>query len=228
MKRYIVAGSIVMMSYGLTAVDPVTSHTLAPTPSLSVGIPALPESEEKAEIQKVHMVYETNTGVEMHEDGIAFNEYNVDWTASEKHRKAEEALSSILFGECRGQSIYCMTAVGHVAMNRARLDLDKRYGKGLWGVINKNKQFSCLNKNDPSYKVIKKAIAGKLKPGTKDAEKWKMAKDVAHILMHRAEADPTLGATHYHATWMIPKWVKDRGMVKTVSLDGHHFYRKEG
>jgi len=210
-----------MLSYGMTAMDQVTSHTLEPTPSLVVGIPPLSREDEAREVKRPHRVYETNKPADK-------SDYNENWSPSEKHKRAEEALASILFGECRGQSIYCMTAVGHVAMNRARQNLDKRYGKGLWGVINKNKQFSCLNKNDPSFKVIKKAIAGKLKPGTKDAEKWKMAKDVAHLLMHREEADPTLGATHYYAHKIVtPAWIKDRGMVRTVVLDGHTFYRKD-
>jgi spore germination cell wall hydrolase CwlJ-like protein len=201
--------------------DPGIGQSTDKQPALVAGIPPLTQTEEVKETEESPQVYETNKPADK-------SDYNENWSPSEKHKRAEEALSKILFGECRGQSIYCMTAVGHVAMNRARQNLDKRYGKGLWGVINKNKQFSCLNKNDPSFKVIEKAVAGKLKPGSKDAEKWKMAKDVAHILMHREEADPTLGATHYYAHKIVtPAWIKDRGMVRTVVLDGHTFYRKD-
>lgn len=218
MKRYIVAGAIVMTSYGLTAMDPVTSHTLEPTPSLVVGIPTISPSETADEIDKYHKVYETNSEPEK-------QVYDEKWTPSEKHRRAEKLLAAGIFGECRGQSIYCMTAVGNVMMNRARLGLDKRYGRGLWGVLKKNKQFSCFNKNDPNLKIIKLAMSDKLKVGTSDFYKWKMAKDVAHILMHRSEADPTLGATHYHASYMIAPWVNDIGMTRTVKLDGHIFYK---
>lgn len=221
MKRYIVAGSIVMLSYGLTAMDPVTSHTLAPTPTLTAQISTLPETVFSPDADVVEKALTSNMKKEK-------SDYNENWSPSEKHKRAEALMSGAIFGECRGQGIYCMTAVGHVMMNRARANMDKRYGKGLWGVLNKRKQFSCLNKNDPNLKVIKKAMSGKLKPGTKDAERWKMAQDVAHLLMHRNEGDPTLGSVYYHATYMTPKWVKDNGMVYVTTIDGHKFYRKEG
>lgn len=155
------------------------------------------------------------------------NIYHEGKTFSSKHHKAEALLAGVLFGECRGENIQCMYAVGHVAMNRARLDLDKRYGKGLWGVLKKRKQFSCLNKNDPNLKSIELAMAGKLKKGSVADQKWQLAQNIAHDLMHRSTEDPTGFATHYHANWMRAKWADDRGMTKTVKLAGHTFYRFE-
>lgn len=151
-----------------------------------------------------------------------------EWEASKKHQRTELYLSAILLGECRGQGAACMTSVGHVAMNRARLNMDTRYGKGLIGVIKKRKQFSCLNKNDPSYPLLMKAIAGNLDETTADGIAWKQAKEIAHHLMHVGGKDPTGSATHYYAEYVSPAWKNDRGMVQTVKISGHIFYRKEG
>lgn len=219
MNRYVVGVAVVMAAYGITALEPVTSHAnnfpiQDNTQMASVAFAPQTDAVEKALEESVPKVE---------------SDYNSNWTASEKHRRSEELLAGMLFGECRGQSRDCMVAVGHVAMNRAREDLDVRYGKGLWGVLNKRKAFSCLNKNDPNRKMIEKAIAGKLKPGSKSAQKWAMAKEVAHELMHVGGEDPTAGSTHYFAHKLVsPKWIGDRGMVKVAKIDGHTFYRKEG
>ena len=217
MRQYVIAASVIAASYFLTAnaslgqrelYVPIEDNThLPPVTGDIVPLP-LPQVKEPKSFD---------------------SDYNSKWSPSEKHKRSEALLAGMLFGECRGQGQLCMIYVGHVAMNRARQDLDHRYGKGLWGVLNKRKAFSCLNKNDPNRKVIMKGLAGKLKPGTKDAERWDMAKDVAHMLMHRGAevGDPTMGSTHYHATYMVPKWVKDRGMVKITNVDGHIFYRKD-
>jgi len=146
-------------------------------------------------------------------------------SVSRRHARAEKLLAGMVFGECRGQGKACMLAVGHVAMNRARQDLDVRYGKGLLGVLKKHKAFSCFLKNDPNKKVIDKAMAGKLKADSADAKAWAMAQDVAHTLMHRETKDPTKGSTHYRATYIDAAWQTDRGMRKVTRIAGHVFYK---
>lgn len=154
--------------------------------------------------------------------------HNKPHPITKKHIRAEKMLSAVLLGECRGQGKSCMLAVGHVAMNRAKLHLDVRYGKGLSGVIGKRKAFSCFLKNDPNKKVIDKALAGELNPNTPDGEAWTLAKEVAHTLMHRLTTDPTHGATHYRATYIQAAWETDNGMKRIARISGHVFFRKEG
>lgn len=148
------------------------------------------------------------------------------WTGSAKLKRAHIWLTAMLFGECRGQNVECMYGVGSVALNRARLDLDTRYGHGVYGTVRKRKQFSCLNPNDPNWPVIQKAMAGKLKPHSPDGIKWTIARGIALNLLHRAVKDPTHGALYYHALWVKPIWIHDKGMVKTVKIAGMFFYRK--
>jgi spore germination cell wall hydrolase CwlJ-like protein len=148
------------------------------------------------------------------------------WSPSYRHARAEQLLAGMLFGECRGQNLLCMNAVGHVALNRAKADLDARYGHGLWGVLNKRKAFSCLRTVDPNYRVIKAAMAGKLKPHSPDGIKWTIALGIAHQLMHRDLSDPTRGATFYFAKTILPKWIHDSKMQRVAEMDGHIFYKK--
>lgn len=153
---------------------------------------------------------------------------HINQTLSWKHVRSEKLLAGMMFGECRGQGETCMTAVGHVAMNRARLNMDSRYGQGLWGVLKKHKAFSCFLKSDPNKKVIDKAMAEKLTPGSLEAQRWGMAKKIAHQLMHNPGKDPTHNSTHYFATSIRPAWIHDHGMVRVATINGHIFYRREG
>lgn len=147
------------------------------------------------------------------------------YTPSEKHIRAEKLLAAMMFGECRGQGAECMHAVGHVAMNRARLNLDKRYGRGLSGVVLRHKAFSCFLTSDPNKKVIDRALAGKLNPNTQTGKMWDLAVNISNELMHNPRPDPTNGSTHYHAPYVNPKWANDRGMVRQARIAGHIFYK---
>ena len=43
--------------------------------------------------------------------------------------------------------------------------------------------------------------------------------------MYKEGYDITDGATHYHATYVNPKWTNDRGMKRITKVDTHIFYR---
>jgi spore germination cell wall hydrolase CwlJ-like protein len=146
---------------------------------------------------------------------------------SKQHVEAEMWLRAVMFGECRSCGKAGMTAVGHVALNRVRANKSTRYGAGLTGVINKRKQFSCLNKNDPNRKLIEAAMRGELDPESPEGKSWELAGEIAHTLMHRHVADPTHGATYYHTKKIHPKWADDHGMKRVVAIAGHVFYRKD-
>ena len=142
-------------------------------------------------------------------------------------KRTEKWFAAVLFGECRGNQD-CQMAVGHVIFNRARLNLDKRYGKGILGVVKKRKAFSCLLQSDTNRPVIDAAMRGDLDEDTPDGHAWEVAKRTAHRLLYERTYDPTKGATHYHAVYVNPRWAHDRGMKRLASIQGHIFYKKEG
>ena len=60
----------------------------------------------------------------------------------------------------------------------------------------------------------------------RDGRSWEDAKMLAHSLYNNGEfRGITEGATHYHATYVNPKWIHDRGMNVVGRIGEHIFYR---
>ena len=96
-------------------------------------------------------------------------------------------LAKTIYGEARGESVETMLTVGWVIRNRLQV---KRYGKNYKDVVLQPKQFSCWNKDDPNYKVIKGTIKGRL---------WEVCIGVAIIVMQsREKFNPIPRVRHYY------------------------------
>jgi spore germination cell wall hydrolase CwlJ-like protein len=59
----------------------------------------------------------------------------------------------------------------------------------------------------------------------RDAEAWEMSKLVAGGVLLGHLDDFVEGATHYHATYVMPEWAESKQYV--VRIDDHVFYRWE-
>ena len=60
----------------------------------------------------------------------------------------------------------------------------------------------------------------------KDETGWAQAQYVAGNIMYNSKyRGITEGATHYHATYVKPKWTRDRGMNHIGRIGSHIFYR---
>ena len=110
-------------------------------------------------------------------------------------------LAKTIYGEARGENIETMLAVGWVVRNRLQA---KRYGNSYKDVVLQPKQFSCWNKDDPNYKVIKGAIKGRV---------WEVCIGVAIVVMQSVEKhNPVMGVRHYYDKSMDsnpPYWIED-------------------
>ena len=96
-------------------------------------------------------------------------------------------LAKTIYGEARGENVETMLAVGWVIRNRLNA---KKYGDTYKNVVLQPKQFSCWNKDDPNYKVIKGTIKGRL---------WEVCIGVAIVVMQSAEKhNPIVGVYHYY------------------------------
>ena len=108
-----------------------------------------------------------------------------------------------LYHEARGEGVQGMEAVAAVVMNRA-----KQSKKSVCSVVYERKQFSWV------FVTKDKSIKGNIR-------------DVLAIT-HKALAgilvDVTDGSTHYHATYVNPKWAKH--LKKTVKINNHIFYKE--
>ena len=54
---------------------------------------------------------------------------------------------------------------------------------------------------------------------------WEDAQVVAEMVLRGGWRGISEGATHYHATYVSPNWVNDRGMVPVGRIGQHKFYR---
>jgi spore germination cell wall hydrolase CwlJ-like protein len=137
-------------------------------------------------------------------------------------------LAKTIWGEARSDGEYGMYAVANVIKNRAESPLNKKrgyrlYGKGIQGVISKNKAFSAWNDGDPNReKMLTLDPAGSSLSG-RDLEAWKSALKIASDVVDGKKPDITKGATHYHTTSILPRWASAGD--KTGVIGSHIFYK---
>jgi spore germination cell wall hydrolase CwlJ-like protein len=140
-------------------------------------------------------------------------------TEQEYYRELEiDVLARTLFGEARGEPIEGVEAVACVVLNRARIsEVKGRYwwGNGIIGVCQKPYQFSCWNRNDPSYQRLINVSAEDIHFAT--------CLRIARRAVIGALKDVTKGATHYHANYVDPYWARGETPVKIIGA--HLFYK---
>lgn len=135
-----------------------------------------------------------------------------------------------VYHEARGESFQGQIAVAEVTVNRAN-----RTGESICGIVTAYKQFSWLNADfSPVWKWDKgrKVVVGqKLNPHwveknkATDETSWKSAIQAARLALYGLVKDPTRGSTYYHATYVDPKWKKEK--VRVAKIGQHIFYRNK-
>jgi spore germination cell wall hydrolase CwlJ-like protein len=89
------------------------------------------------------------------------------------------------------------------------------WGNNIIGVCQKPYQFSCWNKNDPSYHRLINVSDKNIHFAT--------SLRIARRAVIGALKDNTYGATHYHADYVSPYWAKGEKPVKII---GRHLFYK--
>jgi len=127
--------------------------------------------------------------------------------------KAEKCLAEAIYFEARGELVRGQIAVAQVVVNRA---FSGYYPNTICGVVYQNAHrhlrcqftFAC----DGIPEVIREPDA------------WERAKKIAAQTLDGKLWLPEVGkATHYHAYWVHPGWVRE--MTKMHKLGVHTFYR---
>lgn len=120
--------------------------------------------------------------------------------------KEIECLAKNIYYEARNQPKIGMIAVANVTMNRVQ---DERYPSSVCKVVYQKKQFSwthTVKNQTPKNKIVYEKIY-----------------TLAQKVYNGTIGDITSGATHYHATYVKPKWAKR--MTKITKIEDHIFYR---
>jgi spore germination cell wall hydrolase CwlJ-like protein len=127
--------------------------------------------------------------------------------------KAEKCLTEVIYFEARGEVVRGQMAVAQVVLNRA---FSGKYPNTVCGVVYQNSHrhlacqftFSC----DGIPDVVR------------EPDMWERAKVIASEMLDGKLWLPEVGkATHYHAYWVRPSWVRE--MTKMHKLGVHTFYR---
>lgn len=120
--------------------------------------------------------------------------------------KQHECMALNIYHESRGERVEGQIAVAHVTINRTK---DSRWPETICDVVYESKQFSWTH-------MIKDHTP-------KEKKEWEEAKVIARDVMIGNVADPTQGATHYHANWVNPWWAKEYKLTKVI---GNHLFYK--
>jgi spore germination cell wall hydrolase CwlJ-like protein len=127
--------------------------------------------------------------------------------------KAEKCLAEAVYFEARGETVRGQIAVAQVVLNRA---FSGFYPRTVCGVVYQNAHrylacqftFACDGVRDAITEPAAWHRARSIAAGSLDGKLW--LRDVGR-------------ATHYHAYWVRPHWVRE--MAKLQKLGVHTFYR---
>jgi spore germination cell wall hydrolase CwlJ-like protein len=177
-----------------------------------IGLTALPESQIEGQVL-----------------AQVSSEKSVKWDATQEY-----CLAQNIYFEAGNQSLEGMAAVADVTLNRVEND---SYPNDICSVVKEGLkhpdgamkrhmcQFSwyCDGKSD-------EIPVDSLHLGINEA--WKNSQHIARAMLLEYNLTDvgtyfgiTEGSTHYHATYVVPNWINDRGMVRIRQIGSHIFYK---
>ena len=130
-----------------------------------------------------------------------------------KRAKAEKCLANAVYFEARSEPVRGQIAVAQVVMNRA---FSGFYPNDVCGVVyqNAHRHLAC------QFTFACDGIADTVT----DQDSWERAKRISRETLDGKLWLPEIAkATHYHASYVHPYWV--RAMRKNAKIGLHHFYR---
>ncbi len=130
--------------------------------------------------------------------------------------REQHCLTAGIYFEARGEPVRGQAAVAQVILNRVK---NPAYPSSICGVVYQNKEWR--NRCQFSF------ACDKIKDNVKDPGRWETAKYVARETTEgRIWLADVGSSTHYHATYVKPKWAKTMQKVGRIGL--HIFYRTFG
>ncbi len=133
--------------------------------------------------------------------------------AGPKRVKAEKCLANAVYFEARSEPVRGQIAVAQVVMNRAFSDF---YPNDVCGVVYQNAHRHLACQFTFACDGIPDVVS--------DQESWERAKRISRETLDGKLWLPEVPkATHYHASYVNPYWV--RAMKKNAKIGLHHFYR---
>jgi spore germination cell wall hydrolase CwlJ-like protein len=133
--------------------------------------------------------------------------------AGQAREKAEKCLANAVYFESRGESVRGQIAVAQVVLNRS---FSGYYPNDVCGVVYQNARRHLACQFTFACDGIRDVVT--------ETDAWDRATRIAKATLDRKVWLPEIGkATHYHAYWVHPWWV--RTMRKLTRIGVHSFYR---
>ncbi len=209
-------------SSGLT--DPVAPPTALN--AQAIGAPSLPAWSERAPLDLRPLLAEDALAREIAADAsdelagaLLFGDLTgavdlaaIDAMPVQAGGAQWRCLTEAIYFEARGESLAGQVAVAEVILNRVDAP---RYPDSICAVVGQGAE--RRNACQFSYKCD-----GAPERITETAA-FERAGKIAHLLLEGRPRVLTGAATHYHATYVRPKW--SRKLVRTARIDSHIFYR---
>ena len=143
-------------------------------------------------------------------------------------KKDLECLATNVYFEALNESFAGQISVVFVVMNRVN---DSRFPNTICEVVYQGRFGTNQHANNASRGKCQFSWACDGKPDTiadkSENKAWQRVVGVAKTAfqMYNKGFDITEGSTHYHATYVKPRWRNDRSMERTGKVDTHIFYR---
>lgn len=137
-----------------------------------------------------------------------------------EYNKQLQCVALNIYHEARGESDIGQKAVAYVTLNRVE---DPAYPNTPCKVVKQSKKDSAGNPVKHKCQFSWYCDGASDKP--KNEKAYQEAVHLAAVVMnnYKTGADPTDGATMYHATSVKPYWRK--AFNQTVTIDNHIFYK---
>ena len=135
-----------------------------------------------------------------------------------------ECLALNVYHESRSDNFAGRIAVADVVMNRVDSNL---FPNTICEVVNQ----SVMRTNWKGNEVPVRGMChfswfcDGLSDEPMETDSYEDAEIVAEMALRGGWRGITEGATHYHATYVTPNWINDRGMVPVGRIGQHKFYR---
>ena len=124
-----------------------------------------------------------------------------------------------IYYEARGSNLADRAGVANVVMNRTK---DRRYPATICEVVKQGRQDAAGNMIRNQCQFSWYCDGKSDRPGNTDL--WIDAQMLAwEMIENNKYRGLTEGATHYHATYVNPRWARDLQLVGRIG--GHIFYR---
>jgi len=127
-----------------------------------------------------------------------------------------------IYHEARDQPFIGQVAVAQVVMNRVR---DDRFPDNVCDVVKQGLTYSWKPDFPIRYRCQFSWYCDGKSDKVRDKQAWTRAMTIAHGVYHGNLDDFVEGATHYHASYVLPDWAASK--TEIVQIGQHIFYRWE-